>query len=135
MIEETKAANPGADQPAAGELGVDEVQPVERVLGVLHRPYMCTPQPVQAWRRIVAALSTMESFWRVLGHGELVVGYDRHHREERALGLPALGAAAGMVVSGLRPDRHLHRVLAHLQTRVPPGKSFAPGRIPPSTDG
>src|SRR5580704_6966446 len=47
----------------------------------------------------------------VLGHRDLVTRRHGHYREQRTLGLPALRAAAGMVVRRLGLDGNLDRVL------------------------
>ena len=40
----------------------------------------------------------------MLGDPELVARHHRHHGEQRALGLPALGAAAGVIVRDIALD-------------------------------
>ncbi len=136
MIEETKAANSGADQPGCGESSVwTKSSPWKACLGFSTGPYMCTPQPVQAWRRMVAVLSTMESFWPFLVTVSLSWGTTATTEKSAPSGFQHL----------VQPQAWLWAVcarivtstgsLVHLQTRVPPWKSFVPGRIPPSTDG
>src|SRR5450432_66154 len=59
MIDDTNAANPGAAQPLCGDNSVwMKSNPYKGCLVFSMRPYMCTPQPLQAWRWIVAFEST-----------------------------------------------------------------------------
>src|SRR5437773_11737353 len=63
MIEDTNAANSGGDQPCSGESSVwMKSTPYSGWFLFSMRPYMCTPQPVHAWRWIVALESTTFSF-------------------------------------------------------------------------
>ena len=48
MIDETKAAKPGAAQPSSSESSVWTKSSPLKAWSVSMRPYMCTPQPVQA---------------------------------------------------------------------------------------
>lgn len=56
------------------------------------------------------------------GHGELVAGHDGNHGEERAGGLPALGAAAGVVVEDVGGERHFDGGGAALAVQLAAGE-------------
>ena len=59
MIDETNAANSGGDQPCSGDSSVwMKSSPYSGWSLFSMRPYMWTPQPVHAWRWIVALEST-----------------------------------------------------------------------------
>src|SRR6185436_6336294 len=94
-----------------GELGVDEVEAKERMALVLDAPvhvHAAFLAGITLDRRL--GIDNRELL-AVRFHADLVARHDRDLREERALRLPALGAAADVVVRGLRPDRHLDPVL------------------------
>src|SRR5882724_11783820 len=64
MTEETKAANSGGAQPASlKSSGWTKSNPYSGWLLFSIRPYMCTPQSLQAWRWIVADGSTTLSLF------------------------------------------------------------------------
>src|ERR1700722_7409312 len=63
----------------------------------------------------------------ILGHGDFVTRRDRHDRKQGALGLPALGTAAGMIVRGLRLDGNLYRILAALAHQRAAGEVLGRG--------
>jgi len=50
----------------------------------------------------------------VLEHRDIVPRHYRDHRENRAVGLPALGAAAGMIVGDISLDADLDRLVLAL---------------------
>src|SRR4029078_6434511 len=59
MIDETKAANSGGAQPVSFDSSVwMKTRPVKGCFSRSTGPCMCTPQPLQAWRRISAFGST-----------------------------------------------------------------------------
>src|SRR5688572_32793774 len=63
MIDETNAANSGADHPLCFDSSVcTKSSPKNACLSFSMRPYIWTPQPVQACRRISAFPSTTLSF-------------------------------------------------------------------------
>src|SRR5262245_53632612 len=62
MIDDTKAAKPGGDQPVCGDSSVwMKSSPWKGCLVFSMRPYMCTPHCRHAWRWIVALGSTTAS--------------------------------------------------------------------------
>jgi hypothetical protein len=69
------------------------------------------------------------------GDLDLVARDDGDLREQGAFRLPALAAAAGMVVRGLRADRHFDLSEGHLQRSTPPSKPGSADSIPASIDG
>src|SRR5687767_5409271 len=63
MIDDTKAANSGLDQPLSFESSTcTKSSPKNGWLWFSMRPYMSTPQPVQACRWMAALASTVFSF-------------------------------------------------------------------------
>ena len=138
MIEDTNAANSGAAQPLSlRQLGVDEVEAVERMVLVLDAAVHVHAAAVagmaldrRAWRRRPSACAPLAVTL------ELVARHDRDHREQRAGRLPALGAAAGVVEGDVALDASPSPGrCAHLQVSVPPAKFSVPGLTPLSTDG
>src|SRR6185312_2815896 len=99
------------------------------------RPYMCTPQPVQAWRWIAALASITFSFCAFLVTESLsrpttatwlkVEPFGFQHLVQPQMWLNAV--CAPMVTST--------GSLLHLQTSVPPEKPALDGFTPPSTAG
>src|SRR5258706_2408420 len=86
------------------QFGVDEVQAVERVLVVLYaaiQVYAAAGTGMALDRRV--GVDDLQ-FVAVLGDADLVTRNNRDDRKIGALGLPALGAAAGMIVRGLRTN-------------------------------
>ena len=89
IIDDTKAANPGGAHPLSFErLRVDEHQPLKACFARSTGPCMCTPHPVQAWRRISAfwGLTTLQLVG-VLGHLNVRLGARRRPSRTR----PPLG--------------------------------------------
>src|SRR6185436_20104042 len=83
------------------QLGVDEVEPIERMTLVLDAAVH-----VRAAARACIALNhrvAVDDLQLLLYGGDLdlVARDDCDHRKNRARGLPALGAAANMIVSSL----------------------------------
>jgi hypothetical protein len=60
------------------------------------------------------------------GYAKLVTRHDRDQREHRALRLPALGAATGMIVRAIIPNRYLDGVLIALAHKRPARKILRP---------
>jgi hypothetical protein len=99
------------------------------------RPYMCTPQPEQAWRWIAAAGSTTFSLLPLAVTDSLSrpttattenaapSGFQHLLHPQAWLNATSL---ASVTVTGL-PE--------HLQVSVPPWKPLVPGLTPLSTDG
>ena len=64
---------------------------------------------------------------RVFGHRQLIARDDRHDREQCARRLPTLGAAAGVIVGGLRVDRDFDRILRAFAEQSTAGKILGCG--------
>jgi len=90
-----------------GKLGVDEIEPVERMLGVFDAAVH-----VNAASRAGVPLNRCIAVHDlqpvgVLADVELVARHDGDLREQGTCGLPASGTSAHMIVRGLRRDGHL----------------------------
>jgi hypothetical protein len=119
------------------QFSVNEIEAVERMFGVLD----------PAVHMYAAALAgvTLNSgvgiddheLARVFRHRQLVARHHRHYREERTRRLPALRAAASMIVGGLRIDRDFDRILRAFADECAAGKIFRTrlDAMPSSTDG
>ena len=93
------------------QLGMHEVEPVERMLGVFDPPVHVHPATLAGIALDGGARIDDGEFVAVLGHRQVGA---RHHGDDgecRAGRLPALRAAAGMVVGDLPLDRDFHRRL------------------------
>ena len=98
---------------------MDEVQPEEGMAAVLDA----------AIHMNAAALAGMplnggggihdRKFVRVRRDADIIARHHRDLREQGAFGLPALRAAAGMIVSDLPLDRHLNGVLVAMEGKRP----------------
>ncbi|CAI2933625.1 protein of unknown function [Aminobacter niigataensis] len=135
MIDETKAAKPGSAQPASwkrsGWMKSRPLKAWSRSTG----PYMCTPQPLQAWRRISALGSTTASLspfsstvtfsWAVTATTENLAPSGFQHLVQPQAWLwatcPLIATFTGRS--------------AQAQTSVPPLKLALPGLTPPSSAG
>src|SRR5262249_15510092 len=111
-------------RPAAlrRQFGVNEIETVEGVLGVLDATIHVHAAPragVALDRRI--AVHDLE-FVGTFADRKLVARYNRHLRELRASRLPALGAATDVVVGGLRGDTDLDGTAGALAHQGAPGK-------------
>src|SRR5216683_2749041 len=89
---------------------MDEVEPVERVRLVLDaavhmRAADLAGMPLDRRRRVDDV-----QLVAVLEHGHAVAWHDGDHREGRPFGLPAFGAAAGVVVGDIALDADLDRL-------------------------
>src|ERR1700730_1919833 len=90
-----------------GKLGVDEIEAVERMLRVLDPAVHVNPAP-SAGIALNGRVGIYDlELLGVISHAQLVA---RHHgdlREQRALGFPAFGASAYVIVRALTRDAHL----------------------------
>ena len=106
---------------------MNEIQPVEgmaRVLDPAIHVNAAVPAGVSLDRR--GRIHGRE-FMPVRGHADVLPRHDRDLREHRALGLPALRAAADVIVRALPLDRHLDGVLIALAHKGPAREILRPG--------
>ena len=75
MMDDTNAANSGLAQPLSFDSSTcTKSRPKNGWLVFSMRPYMCTPQPLQAWRWMVALASTDVQLLLVRRDAEIVRG-------------------------------------------------------------
>ena len=136
ITDDTNAANPGAAEPRFLEqFGVDEVEAVERMALVLDaaihmRAAGLAGVPLDRRRRIDDL-----QLVAVLEHLDVVARHHGDHREGRAFGLPAFGAAAGVVVGDIALDADLDRLVLAFADQGSAGKVARALLTPLSTDG
>src|SRR6185437_5908979 len=95
---------------------MDKIEPVERMLCVLDAA-IHVDAAIFAGVTLDGRVSIhdLEPIG-ILGSTELIARHNRDLREQRALGLPAFGASAYVIVGALGRDAHLYettRALAH----------------------
>ena len=91
--------------PVVGQFGVEEIEPVQRVTGVVDAPVHV--HPATRTRVTLDGRARIDDFQLVFvrRHFEVLPRRDGDLGEKRSAGLPALGAPANMVVSALTLDR------------------------------
>src|SRR3954463_10434489 len=99
------------------------------------RPYMCTPQPLQAWRWMVALLSTTPSFCAL--EVTLTLSLDTTATAENTapLGFQHLVQPQAWLCATLPLIATVTGSLAQRQVSVPPLNFLAPALTPLSIDG
>jgi hypothetical protein len=127
MMDETNAANSGGDQPLlSGEFGMHEVEAVERVRLVLDAAVHVHAAAAAGMALDDGALAIDDlQLFRMRGDLTLSRETTANLREQGAGRLPALAAAAGVVVRGLRADGHFDLVGGALATQHAPFESPA----------
>src|ERR1700733_4461523 len=105
------------------QFGMDEVQTVERMVLVLDaavhmRAADLAGVPLDGLRGIDDV-----KLVAILQHGDVVAWNHRNHREDRAVGFPALGAAAGVVVGDIALDADLDRLVLAFADQGSAGKA------------
>src|SRR5262247_2032238 len=136
IIEETKAANSGGAQPSFDDSSVwMKSKPKNGCFSFSMRPYMCTPQLLQACRLITAFESTTANLsslavTRTLSRGTTATWENSAPAGFQHLVQPHTWLCADCVLmltsTGLLAQRH---------ASVPPEKPAAPGLTPLSTAG
>src|SRR5262245_18465600 len=99
------------------------------------RPYMCTPQPVQAWRWIAALASTTLSFSAPLLTDNLSRGTTATWENCAPAGFQHLVQPQTWLCADWVPTVTSTGLLVQWHTSVPPAKLDAPGLTPSSTAG
>jgi hypothetical protein len=110
------------------KLGVDEIESVEwmfRVLDAAVHVHAATGAGVALNGRI--GVDDLELFG-ILGDAELVARRNGDLREQRARGLPALGASAHVVIGALGGDRHLDGIARAFALERPSREARRAGR-------
>src|SRR5690606_3499778 len=101
------------------ELGMDEVEAVERVALVVDAAvHVHAALPARMALDHGRRVDDLELV-RVRDDLELVSRHDRDHREQSALGLPALGTATDVIVRALGRDPDLDRTIAAMTSERP----------------
>src|SRR5580704_6664419 len=136
MIEETKAAKRGSSQPSSLESSVwKKSSPWKGCAVFSMRPYMCTPQAVQAWRWIGAFSSTTFSLLPLAVTLTLSRLMTPMTENVAPAGFQHLVQPQAWLKATLPPIFTVTGLLVHLQLSVPPPKFAAPFLTPLSTDG
>src|SRR5687768_10327219 len=136
MIDETNAANSGAAQPASFDSSTwMKSKPWNGWFLFSIRPYICTPQPVQAWRWIAAFSSTIFSLSAfavtlrlsrpTTPTSEKVAPFGFQHLVQPQTWLKATSPLIFTLTASF----------AHWHVSVPPAKLPEPFFTPLSTDG
>ena len=99
------------------------------------RPYMCTPQPVQAWRWIVLDASTTLSFWPFAVTTTLSRGTTATMLKVAPSGFQHWVQPQTWLCAVFEPRVTSTLSVAQWQLSVPPAKSALPALTPPSTAG
>src|SRR5579862_1382382 len=99
------------------------------------RPYMCTPQALQAWRRIVALLSTTASLSAFFVTLTLSFDTTATTANSAPLGFQHLVQPQAWLCAVCALTETSTGFCVHLHTSVPPAKSLPVGLIPLSSDG
>jgi hypothetical protein len=99
---------------------VDEVEPVERVLGVLDAAvHVHAAIPAGVALNGGVGIHDFELVG-ILGHTQLVARHDGDLREHRARGLPAFGASTDVIIGALGRNAHLDGIArAFARERTP----------------
>src|SRR5262245_14067275 len=99
------------------------------------RPYMCTPQPVQAWRWMVALGSTTLSFCAFSVTSSLSRDTTATTENCAPSGFQHLVQPQAWLKATSPERRTLTGLSEQWQVRVPPPKFGVPGFTPLSTEG
>src|ERR1043165_9379757 len=99
------------------------------------RPYMCTPQPLQAWRWMVALPSTTLSFCAFDVTLRLSFGTTATTENTAPAGFQHLVQPQAWLCATLPLMETVTGSLAHLQVSVPPLNFLLPALTPLSIDG
>src|SRR5689334_6474419 len=99
------------------------------------RPYMCTPQPVQAWRWMGAFSSTSFSLLAFAVTLTLSRPATPPSENTAPCGCQHLVQAHTWLNATLDEIFTVTGLLLHWQVSVPPAKPGLPGLTPPSTEG
>src|SRR5262249_1945433 len=99
------------------------------------RPYMCTPQALQAWRWMVALPSTTASLSAFFVTLTLSLPTTATTENTAPLGFQYLVQPQGWLCAVCDLMDTSTGSFAHLQVSVPPAKSLAVGLMPLSTEG
>ena len=133
---EVKAAKPGASQPlVSNSSGCTKSKPWKGWFLFSMRPYMCTPQPLQAWRWIAALASTTLSFCAFALTESLSRGTTATSEKVAPAGFQHLVQPQTWLKATLLLMLTVTASLLHLHFNVPPAYPALPALTPPSTDG
>jgi hypothetical protein len=102
-----------------GQLGVHEIQAVERMAGILDAAEHMYAAALAGVALNGGLRINHRKFVAILKHADLVLADNRDHREGCSLRLPALGTAARVVMRRLRFDRDLDWILRALAGECP----------------
>src|ERR671924_8933 len=99
------------------------------------RPYMCTPQPLQAWRWMAALLSTTLSFWPLADTVRLSRGTTATTENTAPAGFQHLVQPQAWLCATLPLMVTVTGSEAQRQVSVPPLNFLLPALTPLSIDG